>query len=1551
MKTPYFIVFFLTIVLNNTIRAQIHPSISAEPYTFCWKIPIAQTGVFRLTFDDLKGIPPQEQLNIKQFAMYRLGQPVGLHCQSLDSLWNEGDTLLFFAQIADGTNDKALYAQPSAQAQPQLSLFSDTATYFLYYHPHAIDNHRILQQTLSTTRGIATTYFWQKTAHLFHDFYFSGLTATGTFDNEQLYESAYGTGEGWMSTPIKGQKSFSLVYPLPHKQGDSIAVTLRLIGQLNQAQKVWIYYNKNPVADTLWLQGSMPVLLQKHLLLASDTLNITLQGSSTEASFALASVGYQYQKAIEAQTGTWLWSTKVPRQLTFPLSSEPLHCWDISQPLAPIIIPSAVQNDTQILVHQANALFCFRQALPAKAIFCQPITYDTSANFYLITHAQLLADSSQVIQDYSAYRQSALGGGHRCAIINMEQVYQTFSFGDKSPLALKRFIQTIARHNPNAFFLLIGKGFYPTLSRFNPKLYAEDLVPPYGFPCSDTPYILDSIGNPIGSIGRIASNNASEIRQYLEKVQAFEQTSNRGLWQKRVLHLAGGRYLNEQLTFKSYLDSLANIVQAQTNAMQINTLSKTSDAPVEQVGTTAYINEGLSLLTSFGHSAIGQLDLDIGWASNAAMGYKNAPKYPFILVNGCDAGDSFAGVKALSTDWITSEKQGAIGFLAHTHLAYPPYLYGFSAVFYKHFFQDSIGLPVGKLLQKTVQELQKNFANPYWKTTIEQFSLQGDPAIRLRPALAKPDLSITKLSVQVQADSIRLTLLISNTGKVLTEKSIVRVVHQFEEKTVSRLDYRHNSVVNYCDTLRLSLPYQLQAQGIHRLVVQLDAQEQYDEWDEQNNQQIYTWLEQDAAVSVFSPALYSIVDTTTCLIKGIIRYSLPKLSLVIQANPDKQTYQQTYPLPTQGYFAIPLTLLTTDSLTYFWTIRQENRILQQGSFTYSATLGQGWTQLTPQEWQSLTTDSLTYLSNGRWQRKPYTLVGKAIVAGADVSRGNYLTEVSINQTPYLNNGLCYPWNSLNALTFRQNLQPYSLLPSLSCGCSPYFFNNLEESLLPNQNALEKYLEQVPWQEYVLLLSHGRINPNNWGTTIQQHLQNFGINIATLKALRTGTPFFILAQKGGKVLVEQYGKTSKDTLQINFSHHVLPRSSALQTPWIGPARAWHTLKSSIASGEHFVKIYGKNTQGDSVLLMEKAWSKTLDLHTIQATDYPYLSVQWSLQHNDTNTVQSQGWAVIAEPLDQDFLQVVSPIQHVFQDQAPLQWQALYRNVGQKTKTDTLLLQQQVLDQYGDLVHSQSTYIPTNQQDSLLLRIRSTPLAIGKYWLHLWGNPNKPARHTQVLVPFQIEADQQAPQLSVTLYNRLVEQWQAIPATAQLSIALTDDNPFKQALRLTIEAKACATCAWQSQEGIFQNLWIEANRQTATWHYQPQFSQSDTTWLRVQGYDASGNRAALQPYQIALVRATDIATTVLTYPNPSTQYLHFLVSNPTYPFLRIEIFDNLGTLQDTWQEPLYLGKNDLLWNARKKDGSFLPNGLYFYKIFFLSASLAQEEVHTGKISIYR
>ena len=382
MKTPYFIVFFLTIVLNHTIGAQMHRSISAEPYTFCWKIPIAQTGVYRLTFADLKGIPSQEQLNTKQFAMYRLGQPVALYCQSLDSLWNEGDTLLFFAQTADGTNDKALYAQPSAQAQPQLSLFSDTAAYFLYYQS-ALDNHRILQQNIPMTKGISTTYFWQKTVHLLHDFYFSGLTAIGTFDNEQLYESAYGTGEGWMSTPIKGQKSFSLVYPLPRKQGDSIAITLRLIGQLKQAQKVWIYYDKKSVADTLWLQGSMPVLFQKHLLFRGDTLNITLQGSSTEASFALASVDYQYQKTVEAQTGTWLWATKAPRQLTFPLGSAPLHCWDISQPLAPIIVPSFVQNNVQTLVHQANALFYFHQALSAKAIFCKPITYDTSANFYI----------------------------------------------------------------------------------------------------------------------------------------------------------------------------------------------------------------------------------------------------------------------------------------------------------------------------------------------------------------------------------------------------------------------------------------------------------------------------------------------------------------------------------------------------------------------------------------------------------------------------------------------------------------------------------------------------------------------------------------------------------------------------------------------------------------------------------------------------------------------------------------------------------------------------------------------------------------------------------------------------------------------------------------------------------------------------------------------------------------------------------------------------------------------------------------------------------------
>jgi hypothetical protein len=238
---------------------------------------------------------------------------------------------------------------------------------------------------------------------------------------------------------------------------------------------------------------------------------------------------------------------------------------------------------------------------------------DTLANFLIVTHENLRESAQQ----YATYRSSQAGGSYRCEVVTSRMLYDYFNHGDKSTLAFQRYFSISKNQKNPIIILLIGTGAYPQIARKSSLAYARDLVPTNGYPCSDTPFAM-GINR---TIGRIPAETNAEVEAFLKKVMAFEKEENTYIGRKHLLHLSGGRYGIEQTLFRSYLDSLANIPQQK--GLEVRTIGKQTDAYVEVRNVAEEVNQGIGMITLFGHSAIGQLDLDIGFVSNPDLGYQN----------------------------------------------------------------------------------------------------------------------------------------------------------------------------------------------------------------------------------------------------------------------------------------------------------------------------------------------------------------------------------------------------------------------------------------------------------------------------------------------------------------------------------------------------------------------------------------------------------------------------------------------------------------------------------------------------------------------------------------------------------------------------------------------------------------------------------------------------------------------------------------------------------------------------------------------------------------
>jgi hypothetical protein len=255
--------------------------------------------------------------------------------------------------------------------------------------------------------------------------------------------------------------------------------------------------------------------------------------------------------------------------------------------------------------------------------------------------------------------------------MNMGLLYDHYNYGEKSPLAIRYFVQDMLPGNPR-YLLLLGKGY-----NVNFKPHRQDpltattfnLVPTAGFPGSDIALTAGLAGTVYGAAlptGRVNARNVGELVAYLEKIIEMEAAPFDELWRKNIIHLSGGLTQGELALFKRYVDQFKSIAEGPYLGGQVTTVNKQSNEATVLINVAEEVNKGVSLITFFGHSSTQVTDIEIGKVTDVTLGYNNLGRYPMILVNGCNAGNIFFNSTGFGEDWILAPDKGAVGYLAHT---------------------------------------------------------------------------------------------------------------------------------------------------------------------------------------------------------------------------------------------------------------------------------------------------------------------------------------------------------------------------------------------------------------------------------------------------------------------------------------------------------------------------------------------------------------------------------------------------------------------------------------------------------------------------------------------------------------------------------------------------------------------------------------------------------------------------------------------------------------------------------------------------------------------
>lgn len=1516
-----------------------------------FKIPVAEEGLYRISYQDLQEAGVSLSADPRTFQLFHRGTEQAILVEGeADGVFNSGDYIEFFGRGNDGTLDSTLYANPRHQPHRYYNLYSDTTAYFLTYG--SVTGKRMSAYSGSPEGLSRETHHQNEKMMILRESYSGGI------DYGDVQQTTFDEGEGWMGIRIvQGQE---VVYPVTDVTGGAVAsgkprIEILLTGRGPMTHYVDLsagsrflsaisfagYQSYTHAQQIEWSDISTDGTLELRIKVAGAT-------GADRVSAGYIRLVYPQEISMAGVSQKTFSLEANPASLAYiqvQQATEATRLFDVTNPAEVIKIGAAFSSALDAVVPASSPRKIFAVSGVKTTDTITPVSFRNinaaQHNYLIITHPSLRKPALgyvDPVKAYAEYRAFPEGGGFDTLIVNIDQLFDQFNYGERSPRAVFQFLKFMASVKAPDYLFLIGKGLDVNYGfGRNPAAFPlyNDLVPTAGYPASDMAFTagLSAAPNvPAVATGRLTAMRPEQVAAYLNKVKERDVLPFDDLRGKKILHLSGGIEEHEPARFRAIMQDYATVAEGHYLGGKVQAIAKQS-TDIKLINVAEQVNNGLGLVTFFGHSAPNTTDFDIGMVTDPVMGYDNRGKYPFLLMNGCDAGSFFLNTTILGEDWIQAPEKGAIGFIAHSSYGRLTALQRYAALFYQVAFGDSV------FIKKSIGEVQREAARRYLEnfgasatsiTQTQQMVLLGDPAVKLFGA-EKPDYAIDKQGISITSfdgepvtaysDSFLISIPIRNTG-IANEKRIrLEVVRQFNEQPVTAYDTIIDGVL-YSDTISVLIRQKgHEAFGINVFSISVDADQFVTELDEGNNTARFEYFIPLNSTRNLYPYNYGIVKN-------------PWVDLSFQytdLRDDAREYlieldtTNTFDSGFKKSFRVAATVLARqrvelsdlDTLVYYWRtkiaepLETESKEWTVSSFTYIVDGPEGWAQAHFPQFERNPAYGLVKDPGMRIVHYQETISDLAIRTFSTAS-GNPLDSVSVKingvQFNLVNQGGACRDNTINLIAFdRRSTQPYAGLyfkwyellyeyggRRLLCGREPYVINSFTpaELITGNQDDLTQYIDNIAEGDSVVLFNMGDAGFAQWPEQARVELAALGVSLTQLEVLANGDAVIILGRKGAPPgSADIYHATAPETaLAINRTIAGRFTSGTMSTPLIGPAQRWERLVVQYneveAQDEVAFSIIGINPEGVIDTLRADITADE-DLSLLDADAYPYLRVIFHTADNiNLTSPQLEKWLVLYEPVADGlvFYRGAHSQQMVSEGQV-FSGDFGFVNVSEKSFADSLIVR------YDLLNHVQGTPAPSTVRikapppgDTTLFVIPfETESREGVNDVEVFVNPKvereKSYDNNIMVLPghLVVLADEFKPVIDVVFDGRHITNNEFVSADPEIVIRIWDENPFmfmKDTLGINIfMAYPCDTEACSFQR-------IALSREDVTWEpatetsdflirFLPRALAEGDYTLRVEAGDASGNSAGEDPYFIRF-RVKHMPSVVVTAAYPNPFY---------------------------------------------------------------------------------
>ena len=1421
------------------------------------KIEVAKDGIYRVDGQTLSNAGVSiSSIQGSEYQVFHLGKEIPLRA-STNSIFSNTDFLEFFGEQNRAVLDSFLFENPSEDLlNPYYSLFTDTAAYYLTWQS-GINGLRF-QNVANNLTNLPTPdeYFMYDKVNEYNSTFIkkrgSGYIYNSSFEVEGFAISSAATRTENLDADYiyaNGSSStFTIQLGVVEDGQHNMKISVNGTDYVDEVFNGYVLKKYNFSYPTASLQASNQVAHQNSY------------DSKDKASFAYIRLNYPREFNFDNQDyfDFYIDSSLTSRYLEIdnfnhggnnPILLDLTNqiyiqaTYDNSDGKVKILLPPSNEKRHLILYNTSTAPQS-STLLPTNFIDFSQL----SGNYLILSNSRLYNDpatGTNWVQEYANYRSSSQGGGYNVLLVDIFDLYEQFSYGVKrTPLSIRNFAHYLQENNQTPEYLfIIGKALEHKFVRTNSAYatyYDIFFVPTYGFIGADN-MLTASLGEsiPLFALGRLAAITPNEVKVYLDKIKEYEnvQTLSQSLedkaWMKRIAHLGGGDP-TIQNSIKNSLKNMENIIENNQYGATVETFLKTSSDPIQISQTerlTQTINDGVSIMTFFGHSYAGGFDISL----DDPGFYENQGKYPLFLSYGCYSGRIHASLRGLSEGFVLEPNKGAIAFMSSNGLATVSGLDAFGKALYNLIGGDLYNQGVGKVMR------QANLATEFSTGNIvRQMTLHGDPAIKLN-AHPGPDylidassVNFTPSTIDIQEDNFLLDFDVVNIGAHMMADSFIILKISQELPSGELFDIMIDTIKT--PAFRQNFQYELPtlgeiSLGLNTFHIQIDADQQITELPapaaEMNNSLVdnngrlgVSVFFSSSNVNPVFPTNFGVVGTQNVIFKATPSNVFADTKTYIFEIDTSQTFsspfKQRIPITQAGGVLKWQPNVTYENeKVYYWRVSPDSISLEgynwkNSSFVYLNNENDGWNQSHYYQYQSDDYFNMRLNSNNR---KIEFIDDFKDVIIRNIVNSNPLRKMEVN----IGNTLIDTWrnNPMNGgdiiicvldsfdLSHWENPSGGIHGAINNHGSRAFNFFPFSTDTESDRQLIIDFLNNiVPAQNYVIFLTSQLSNtasylPELWaadstnlGTNLFQVLEQQGAT-KIRQTINNPVPYIFMYQKDISPLGEVIADTITEEITLVEPIAGSWDEGYVESVQIGPASSWERLLWNASSDNnpqndiYSVDVIGVKSNGVDTIILNQVSVLDTVLNFIDADNFPYLKLRFnSLDTSLHTSAHLDYWRILYQGLPE--LAIV-PNKHfefyndTLQQGEILDFQIAVENIS-PYPTDSVLVQYTITDVNNNQTISNQRLKTLNSGDTLHANLFFDTEQLKQLnTLTFEVNPNLDQEemftfNNTAIKSFYINQDKRHPLLDVTFDGIHIMDGDVTSPTPQILISLKDENPY-------------------------------------------------------------------------------------------------------------------------------------------------------------------------------